>query len=137
MFISMKKINSIAKFFFKTLQTCYCEYFENAWSCPSIIVSSCRKFWCPKCWNQLVVKFDTYLHEKKSTSSLTSFLRYCKNIANLLFLKIWDCLTIPIKITVSICSKFSCLSACKKSISSLTSFLRYCKEIANSLFWVI
>ena len=59
---------------------------------------------------------------------------YCKDIANLLFWELWECLTIPIKIIVSICRKPSCLFACKKSTSSITSFLRYCKEIAN-LTW--
>ena len=34
---------------------------------------------------------------KKSTSALTSFLRYCQDIANLLFWEIWECLTNPIK----------------------------------------
>ena len=33
---------------------------------------------------QLVEKFDVYLH-KKWTSSLTSFLKYCKDLAKLLF----------------------------------------------------
>ena len=50
---------------------------------------------------------------KKSILSLTGVLRYCKDIANLLFWKLWECLTIPIKIIVSICSKLSCLSPCK------------------------
>ena len=68
---------------------------------------------------------------KKSTSFLTSFLRYCTDIINLLFWKLWKCLTISIKIIVSACSKLSCLPACKNSISSFTFFLRYCREIAN------
>ena len=38
------------------------------------------------------------------------------------------------KITVSICKKLSCLSACKKTTSPLTSFFKFCKEIANLLF---
>ena len=53
------------------------------------------------------------------------------------FWELWESLTIPSKIIVSVCKKLSCLSACKKSTSSLASFLRYCKEIANLLFWVI
>ena len=65
------------------------------------------------------------------------FLRYCEEIANLLFCELWECLIIPIKIIASICWKLSCLSACKKSTSLLTSFLKYCKEIENSLFWVL
>ena len=102
------------------MQTYYFEYFENAWSCPAVmIVSPCRHLWYPKCWNQLVGNFDVYLHAKKSTSSLASFFRYCKDIVNLLFWELWKGLTISIKIIVSICSKLSCLSACKKSTSSL------------------
>ena len=84
---------------------------------PKVLKSTCRKLWCLSAC-------------KKSNSSLTYFLRHCKDIANLPFWELWECLIIPIKIIVSICSKLSCLSACKKSIasSSLTSFLRYCKK---------
>ena len=133
----MLKMNSFPNFFFwdivKILQTYYFEYFENAWSCQAVmIVSPCRHPWCLKCWNKLVGNFNVYLMQK-STSSPTSFLRYRKDIGNFLF---YECLTIPVKIIVSICCKLSCLSACEKSTSSLTSFLRYCREIANLLFWV-
>ena len=91
---------------------------------PKVLKSTCRKLWCLSAC-------------KKSTSSLTSFLRYCKDIANLLFWELWECLTIPIKIIVSICSMLSCLSASKKSTSSFIYFLQYCREIANLLFWSI
>ena len=64
-------------------------------------------------------------------------LRYCKNIANLLFWELWKYLTISIKIIVSVCVKPSCLSACTKPTSSLTFFFKYCKEVPNLLFWVI
>ena len=60
------------------------------------------------------INFNVYLHAKKKTSTLTSFLRYRKDIANLLFWQLWECLPIPIKIILSICSKLSCLSECKK-----------------------
>ena len=63
---------------------------------------------------------------KKSTSSLTSFLKYCKDIENLLFWELWECLIIPIKIILPIISKLPCLSECKKLTSSLNSFSRYC-----------
>ena len=82
-----------------------------------MIVSLCRKLWCPKCWNQLVGKFDV--------------LRYCKDIANLLFWKLWECWASPSKIIVSIWMNISWLSASKKSTSSLTSFYRYIKEISK------
>ena len=43
----------------------YLEYFENAWSYPSIIIASpCRKLWCPNCWNKLVGNSHPYLHAK-------------------------------------------------------------------------
>ena len=87
-----------------------------------VLKSTCRKLWCLSA-------------SKKSTSSLTSFLRYYKDIANLQFWELWGCLVIPIKIIVSICINLSCLSACKKSTLSFTSFVRYCKGIVN-LFWV-
>ena len=64
----------------KMLQTCYFGNFGNVWPSPSkIIVSICRKLPC-------------LLAHKKSTSSSTFFLTYCKEIANLLFWVIWTCL---------------------------------------------
>ena len=78
-----------------------------------------------------------FIYMQKINFIFNLFLRYFKDIANLLFWKLWECLTIPIKIILSICSKLSCLSVCKKSTLSLDSFLRYCKEITNLLFWVI
>ena len=66
------------------------------------------------------------------------FLRYCTYIVNLLFWELWKCLNISIKIIVSICSMFSCLSVCKKSTCLFTSFLSYCREkIANFFGGVI
>ena len=69
--------------------------------------------------------------QKINLTSLTSFLSYCKDIANLLFWELWECLTISIKIILSICCKLLYWSACKKPTSSHNSFLRYCKEIAQ------
>ena len=114
----------------KDTETCYFEYFENACSCSSVmIVSPWRKLWCPKCWNQLVGNFDVYLHVKKLTSTLISFLRHCKDIANLLFSELWECLTI----IVSTCSKLSCLSACKK-INFITHFFLKILQRNSALF---
>ena len=95
-----------------------------------------RKLSRLKCWNQLVGNFDVYLHAKKTWSNLF-FKKYCKDIANLLFWELCECLIISITIIVSFYRALPCLFACKKSTSSLTSFLRYCKEIANLLFWEI
>ena len=87
-----------------------------------VLKSNCRKLWS-LC--------------KKSTSSLTSFLKYSKDIENLLFWQFWECLSISIRVLVSICSKPLYLSACKKSSPSLTSLFRYCKKIADWLFWLL
>ena len=78
-----------------------------------------------------------FIYMQKINFIFNLFLRYFKDIANLLFWKLWECLTIYIKIILSICSKLSCLSVCKKSTLSLNSFLGYCKEITNLLFRVI
>ena len=122
--------------FCKDIETCYFEYFENAWLCPSImLVSPCKKLWYPMCWNQLVENFDVYLHAKtKSTSSVTSFLRYYKDIANLIFWKLWECLTISMKNIVSISSKVFCLSACEKKSTSITYFFLKILQRNSKLF---
>ena len=89
MLINMQKINFITNLWAwdtaKILYTCYFEYFGNAWLRPSnVIVLTCRKLWC--------------LSAQKVNSSLTSFLRYCKDFANLLFLVLWAWLAISTKI---------------------------------------
>ena len=75
---------------------------------------------------------------QKRNSIWTSFLRYCKDIANLLIWALWECLitsindnsitlqeTLVPKVFKSTCGKL-CLRA-KKSTLSLTSFLRFWK----------
>ena len=85
-----KKMNSIPNFYVTISQTCYFEYFENAWPCPSIIiVQLCRKLRCSEYWSQLVASFHAYLHAKNQPQIISSFLRYCREIANLLFWVIW------------------------------------------------
>ena len=74
---------------------------------------------------------------KKISFISNFFLRYCKDIANLLLWELWECLTIPIKIIALIYRKTSCIYALKGSTSLLTPFLRYCKEIENLLFWLL
>ena len=94
--------------FFQILLTCYFQYFENAWLCPSIMmVLLYRELWCPKCWNQLVA----IICMQKINLISNFFLRYCKDIAILLFWELWT--------------------------SSFTPSLRYCKDIVNLLFWVL
>ena len=51
----------------------------------------------PKCQNHLVGNFDVHLHAKNHFDPLSSFLRYCKDIANLLFWGLLECWTTPIK----------------------------------------
>ena len=57
----------------------------------------CWKLWCPNSWNQLCRKLWYLSPCRKPISSLNSFLRYCKEIVNLLFLELLECLSIPIK----------------------------------------
>ena len=75
LFISMQNINFITQFFLEILQTlytCYFEYFRYGRPHPQeMTVSIYGKLW----WS--------------STSSLTSFLRYCRDFANLPFWVIW------------------------------------------------
>ena len=63
---------------------------------PKVLKLTCRLLWCLSAC-------------KKSFSSLTSFLTYCKDTTNLLFWELWKCLTIPIKIVVSISIMLTCM----------------------------
>ena len=80
---------------YKTLQACQSGNSGNAWPSPSkIILSICRKL--------------SYLYAcNKSTSSLTFFLWYCKEIENLLFWVLLECPTTP-KLIVSIWRNLWC-----------------------------
>ena len=75
------------------------------------------------------------MHIRKIKIFLTSFLRYCKDIANLsgYFRCGWPN---PLKKIVSTCGKLWCLSAWKKPISFFIFFLRYWKDIAY-FFWIL
>ena len=120
------------------MQTFYLNYFENAWSCPPImVISPFRKIWWSRCWNQLVGNFSVYLKAKKQSSSLTSFMRFVKTFQTCYFPDFLSACPSQSKIIVSIWRKLSCLSSCKKSASSLTSFLRNFKEIENLFFLLI
>ena len=114
MLICKQKIN-VTHFFLKMLQrnskkTCYFEQSGHVWPHkPKMIVSFWRHLW-------------RLSAGKKSTSSFTLPLRYCKYIANLFF---W---------VLSTCRKFSRLSTSKKSTSSLTFFWRYRIDMQISYF---
>ena len=61
---------------YKKLQISYFGYFRHIWLWPvKMTLSACRKLWFSSC--------------KKSYLSLISFLKYYKDIANLLFLVLW------------------------------------------------
>ena len=82
---------------------------------PKLLNSSYRK------------KKDVYPHAKNQLHSQL-FLRYCKAIANLLFLGTLKHLTIQTKIMVLIYWKLLCFSACLKpslSLSNLLLFIYY------------
>ena len=126
----MQKMYSICNFFF--LQRFANLLLWVLWECFIMLIN-----------NDSITLLETLVPKVlKSTSRPLWCLSVCKkstfrDIVNLLFWELWKCLTISIKIIVSICIKFSCLPACKRSTLSFTSFLRYCREIANFLFWVI
>ena len=89
-----------------------------------IIVSICRQLSC-------------LFSCKKSTSSLTSFLKYCREIANLLFWVIWACLA---QITQLIASKFEeafdIYLQAKNQLYSSHFPSDIGKILQNLLFWV-
>ena len=129
------QMNSIHNLFLrdivKTLQTCYFEYFENAWSCHHhaltfswSCLSPCRKPWCPKCWNQLVGNFDVICIQKVNIIS-NFFLEILQWHCKLAISGILEMLDLTHqKILVSICIKLRSLSACKKSTEQ-TCYFRY------------
>ena len=80
---------------------------------------------------------DVYLHAKKSTSSLTSFFLYWKDIANMLFWEFWECLTIPIK-NHGINFEHAFMFVCMQKINFLTHFfLKILQRNPDFLFWVM
>ena len=73
---------------------------------------------------------------KKSISSITSFLRYCKDFANILFSVILAGQAMPITMNgVNLWDSLVFIYM-QKSTSSLTSFSRYRKDI-KLLLWVL
>ena len=89
-----------------------------------VLKLTCGKFW--------------YLSAcKKLSSSLISFLIYCKDIANLLFWELWEWLIISIK-NHSINLQETFVPMCMQQISFITHFfLKILKQIANLFFWAI
>ena len=98
---------------------------KDAWSCPLIIIiptlqETFDAQGVEKNFKETLMFIGM---QKNKLQLLTSFLRYCKDIANLLFWELWECLAIPIKMILSICSNLSCLSACQK-INFITQFFK-------------
>ena len=117
MFISMQNINFITQFFLEVLQRNYMLVILSTLGLPG----QNHNKWCS-------------LH-KKSTLSLTFFLRYCKDLTDLLFWVIWAGLAIPNKINGI--NLYDSLMFIYMPTSSLPSFLRYFKDITNLLIWIL
>ena len=103
------KINFIPHFFLEILQT-FCKIVilaDNACPCsPRLMVSTCMIVSC------------------LSISSFPSFLKFCKDITNLLFLVFWACLAMTSKNDTTSLWK-TCLSSWKKPYLSLPSYFGY------------
>ena len=87
----------------------------------------------PKLLKSICGKFLCLSSSKKSTSSLTSFLRYCKDTANCYFANFENAWLPSSKIKESVCRKLLCLYACNKSTSSLTCFITHWNSKLNIL----
>ena len=75
------------------------------------------------------------INKMKRSSFLTSFLRYCKGFANMLFCEIWKCLTILIKNhSINLKETFMLIYMQKINLS-LISFLQYCRR--NNIFVIL
>ena len=74
------------------------------------MVLTCRIAWCLTAC-------------KKSSSYLPSYLRYCKDIANLLFWVLWACQAMTSKNNIPACRKLWCSSSGKKIIFTFDLFL--------------
>ena len=99
--------------------------FGHAWAhIPKMIVLIWRNIWCLS-------------SGKKSTSSFPFRLRYCIDIANLLFWVLGYAWLHTLKVILSTWRKFLHLSSYEKLTSSPTFFWKYCKDNANFLFWVL
>ena len=89
-----------------------------------VLKSTFKKLWC--------------LTASKKINLISNFffLRYWKDITNLLFWELLECLIIPIK-NQSTNLQETFMLICIKQIYFITSFWSYCNEIANLLVCVI
>ena len=119
MFISMPNINFVTLFF---LHTYYFEYFGDAWPC----------LW--KKWlHQFIEKFDAHLY-KNPTSSSTSFLKYYRDFANLLFSVICAFLAMPMAKINRIHLQESLMFICMQKINFIPLTKMFLKYYKNMIF---
>ena len=94
----------------------------HAWAhTPKMVVSIWRNLWCLS-------------SGKKSTSSFTFCLRYCIDIANLLFWVLWVCLATDTQSDTINLKKTSAFIFIQKINFVPNIFWKYCKDNANFLF---
>ena len=112
-FISMENINFVTRFFLVILQK----------HCIIVILSTLGipGHTHQKGQYQFIENSDAHVY-KKSTSSFTSFMRYCKEFSNLLLWVIWAGLAMPTKIN-SINLKNSLMFICMHKINFSHPFL--------------
>ena len=90
-------------------------------------------------FSRIVVQISRIVSQsafEKSTLFLSSFLRYCKDISNLLFSVLQTCCAITSKKDTTNLQKTFMFIFMQKIIFILYLFLKYYNDITNLLFWV-
>ena len=87
-----------------------------------------------KLYYQFKKAFGVYLHVQDRFHPSRFSMRYCKDIANLLFWVLWNSRLRKPKVILSICRKFWYLFLGKKLTSFPTFFGGYCKDMPISYF---
>ena len=92
------------------LQTCHFGWFDNAWLWPvKAILPASSKLWCLSLGKKSCLSLPSFL--------FPLFLKYYKNIRNLLFCVFWACTS---KAIVPTCKKLWRLSSKKIKINSMS-----------------
>ena len=108
----------------KILHIYYFEYFRHAWPDSSYMIVS------------IAENFDVYLHQK-SITSLTFFLRKCKDFANFFFLGTFGMAGLVQQDWYhQLVEKFDVYLHAKNQLD-LFSYLRYCQHFAKLLLQVL
>ena len=127
MVICMQEISFITHFFLKILQRISKLVILGIWAClatPKVILSIWRNLWCLS-------------ESKKPTSFFPFSLRYCKDIANLLFWVLWESLLTHTQNDISNLKK-TFVFICKQNNNFIHHvFLEILHWYANFLFWVL